>query len=539
MEMADPVTKLHYAPNSNVVNGVYAPGADGFNLADISSAAEAETLPAGVLGLVWLGDTSGVTPSFMSTVNAAVGDPKVYGFFLADEPGPDVSAANLKAEADYIHSVDPGAITFITLYNNGTPTNPSYSFNSANTDIDLFGLDPYPVRPWFTNGVDYSVIGDAVNAAEAEGIPQSALVPVYQAFGGGQYTSYTLPTPAQEQTILSTWGQYLPNPAFDMAYSWGIQDGDTALVDDPSLQAVLAAHNAGTGTPPPPADVLTSQATTIDATAGQTFLGTVATFTDSNASIPASGLTATINWGDGTATTAGVVTGGNGSFTVAGSHTYSTAGSDSVAVALTENPPNTATATAESTANVSSPPPPPPPPNDTTMTATSNGVTANVPVITSDSSGTDVGSGLVSQTVSSGVDTFSFTNITSETVHVGSGNVSMRFLSPGALTLTGGSGTDNISANSGKNAFTAGTGTLDVTGGSGRDSYVFHSGDDLLKIEDFSKQRDSLTVDKSLQGAFQETSDGHGGVMLTFGTSGQGVDLVGVSYLAKSTIHFV
>ena len=235
--MADLVTKLHYAPNSNVVNGVYAPGADGFNLADISSAAEAETLQAGVLGLVWLGDTSGVTPSFMSTVNAAVGDPKVYGFFLADEPGPDVSAANLKAEADYIHSVDPRAITFITLYNNGTPTNPSYSFNSANTDIDLFGLDPYPVRPWFTNGVDYSVIGDAVNAAEAEGIPQSALVPVYQAFGGGQYTSYTLPTPAQEQTILSTWGQYLPKPAFDMAYSWGIQDGDTALVDDPSLQA--------------------------------------------------------------------------------------------------------------------------------------------------------------------------------------------------------------------------------------------------------------------------------------------------------------
>jgi hypothetical protein len=535
--MADAVTKLHYAPNSNVVNGVYAPGVDGFNLADVSSAAEADTLPAGVLGLVWLGDTSGVTPSFVSTVNAAIGDPKVYGFFLADEPGPDVSAANLKAEADYIHSVDPGAVTFITLYNNGTPTNPSYSFNAANTDIDLFGLDPYPVRPWFTNGVDYSVIGDAVNAAEAEGIPQNALVPVYQAFGGGQYTSYTLPAVAQEQTILSTWGQYLPNPAFDMAYSWGVQDGDTALVDDPSLQAVLAAHNAGTGTLPPPSDVLTPQASTINATLGQSFSGIVATFTDSNTSILAGGLTATINWGDGTATTAGVVTGGNGVFTVDGSHTYSSAGSDTVAVTLTEDSPNTATATANSTVNVSSPPPSPP--SGTTMMATSNGVTATVPVITSGFSSTEIGSGFVSQTVSSSEDIFSFTNITSETVNVGSGTVSMRFLSPGALTLTGGSGTDTISANSGKNTFTAGSGTLDVTGGSGQDSYVFHSGDGVFKIEDFSKHHDSLTVDKSLQAAFQETSDGHGGIILTFGTSGQGVDLVGVSYLAKSMIHFV
>jgi len=50
---------------------------------------------------------------------------------------------------DYIHSVDPGVKTFITLENNGTPTNPSYSFKPANTDIDLFGLDPYPIRPQF------------------------------------------------------------------------------------------------------------------------------------------------------------------------------------------------------------------------------------------------------------------------------------------------------------------------------------------------------------------------------------------------------
>ncbi len=304
----------------------------------------------------------------------------------------------------------------------------------------------------------------------------------------------------------------------------------------PGLQAVFAAHNAGSGSPPPP-DVLTPQATTISATADQSFSGTVATFTDSNTSIPASGLTATINWGDGTAATTGVVSGSNGSFTVTGSHTYSAGGTDTVAVTLTENSPGTATATADSTADVSSPPPPPP---NVTMTATDrNGTTGNVPVITSGSSQTTVGIGTVSQTVASGVDRVSFSNITSETLQLGSGTVDMSFISPRALVVTGGSGTDTIVASSGSNKFTAGTGTLDVTGGSGNAAYFFHAGDGLLKIEDFSSRRDSITVDKSLQGSLQQTSDGHGGVLLELGPAGQGIDLVGVTSFSVSRIHFV
>jgi hypothetical protein len=528
-----PATKLHYAPNSNFDGTTYAPGADGFNLADVSSLSEVDSLPNGVEGLVWLGDTSGATASFEAAVDQYIGNPNVYGFYLADEPGPDVSAADLKAESDYIHSVDPGAKTFIVLENNGTPTDPSYSFNPANTDIDLFGLDPYPIRPASEGGVNYSVIGDAVSAAEAEGIPRSAIVPVYQAFGAtsGPYASWTLPTAAQEETILSTWAEYTPTPAFDYAYSWGTQDGDTAISDDPALQAVFAAHNAASSDPP---DVLTPYATTITATAGQSLSSTVATFTDSNPSIAASGLTATIDWGDGT-TSAGTVTGSDGSFAVTGSHTYSVAGSDTVAVTLSEDPPGTASATADSTATVASPES-----IDPIMTATDrSGITANVPVITSNSLPTHVGEGMVYQLVSSGVDRVWFAKITSETLQFGTGPGNMDFFSPGTLIATGGAGADTISANSGNNTFIAGTGTLTVTGGSGNDSYVFHAGDGLLTIEDFSLTRDSLTVDKSLQGAFQETPDGSGGVMLTFGTADQGIHLVGVPSLAESAIHFV
>jgi len=52
--ISDPISNLHCAPNGNIVNGQYAPGADGFNLADVSSVSALNALPAGVKRLVWL-----------------------------------------------------------------------------------------------------------------------------------------------------------------------------------------------------------------------------------------------------------------------------------------------------------------------------------------------------------------------------------------------------------------------------------------------------------------------------------------------------
>jgi len=80
----------------------------------------------------------------------------------------------------------------------------------------------------------------------------------------------------------------------------------------------------------------------------------VAVFTDTNTAGVASDFTATIDWGDGT-TTAGTVSGGGGTFTVSGTHTYATSGTFNVVVTLTDDPPGTATATTTSTANVSAP----------------------------------------------------------------------------------------------------------------------------------------------------------------------------------------
>ena len=163
--MSDPITNLHYAANGNIVNGQYTPGADGFNLADVSSVSALNALPAGVKGLVWLGMGSGATASFQAAVSQYIGNPNLYGFYLVDEPDPSqVSAANLMAESDWIHANVPGAKTFIVLQNMGTDSNPVFNYNPANTHIDLFGLDPYPIQTQFPGGTDYSAIPTAVAA---------------------------------------------------------------------------------------------------------------------------------------------------------------------------------------------------------------------------------------------------------------------------------------------------------------------------------------------------------------------------------------
>jgi hypothetical protein len=103
-------------------------------------------------------------------------------------------------------------------------------------------------------------------------------------------------------------------------------------------------------------DGLTGQPVTIDAIENTPFSGVVASFSNSDSLTAASDFTAMIDWGDG-ATSAGTVSGGNGTFTVSGSHTYATAGALPVAVTLTDDAPGSATASATSSALVVSPAP--------------------------------------------------------------------------------------------------------------------------------------------------------------------------------------
>jgi len=256
-----PVTAWHYAPNGNFdSSGTYTPATDGFNVADVTDLSTVNSLPSGDKGLVWVGQCGGATTTFTSAISPFIGNPKVLGFYLMDEPDPDPAGvygpycpqANLKAESDWIHANDPGAKTCHHPAEHGQshrpPTSPLAAVTTRPTPTSIcMGMIPYPCRSGYygTNGdCDYSRIGASVNAVIASGVPLADIVPVYQAFGGGGYLTYVLPSAAQETQLLATWAGLTPSPVFDYAYSWGSQNNDTALAQSPQLQSVFGLHNA-------------------------------------------------------------------------------------------------------------------------------------------------------------------------------------------------------------------------------------------------------------------------------------------------------
>jgi len=253
-------TELHHAPNRNFdARGNYLPGKVGFNVADVSTAKQLNSLPNGVKALVWVGQCGGVDELFLKTVQPFIGSSKLLGFFLMDDPDPTgryyplCTADNLRAESDWIHANVPGAKTFIVLMKLSSSKAPSFinTYNPANSHVDLFGIDPYPCRTELKD-CDYDMIDRYVAAAEAWGIPRSVMVPVYQTFGGGNWRDdgggrYILPNVSQMRQILDRWGTLAPTPVFDFAYSWGSQNADQALEGSSDLQAVFSHHNNASG----------------------------------------------------------------------------------------------------------------------------------------------------------------------------------------------------------------------------------------------------------------------------------------------------
>jgi hypothetical protein len=86
----------------------------------------------------------------------------------------------------------------------------------------------------------------------------------------------------------------------------------------------------------PQDESITASGTTFTATEGASFAGTVATFADPDTAATAAEYAATIDWGDGSATTSGVITGGAGSFNVSGTHTYTEEGGYRVTVTISD-----------------------------------------------------------------------------------------------------------------------------------------------------------------------------------------------------------
>jgi hypothetical protein len=266
-----PAATLHYAVN--VGSDVAQAAALGFTMFDVSGSTSnpsgvnqaVNALPAGSMALIWAGslDTTsclaGFTlAQFQAQVDALKDNPRVFGYYVADEPHPGncaTAASDIKARADYIHANAPGQKAFIVVLDgsNQCGTNLGCEYNAlapANTDVDYVGLDPYPCH-YDTSGnpvpCDLSKITQRVSSAESNGVPVADIVPVFQAFGqlGLTQPYYRMPTADELSSMLSLWATLVPSPPFDYFYTFGAQatSAPQAIINSPSIQPVVAAHN--------------------------------------------------------------------------------------------------------------------------------------------------------------------------------------------------------------------------------------------------------------------------------------------------------
>jgi len=252
----------HFAVNENFDGaGRFAPLAYGFNIADVSSAESLNGLPDGVLGLMWVGQCGGADGPFRALVESVIHHPKLFGFYLMDDPDPSgrwrprCRGEDLRAEVDWIHARRANAVTFIALMNVGDDAAPAFdpALRPENSHVDLFGVAPYPCRRNWQE-CDFAMIGHFVEAARRVGIPDSSVVPIYQTFGGGAWSAagggYRLPEAWELRRIVEIWSKLISTPVFDYAYSWGSQRSDMALGTSAPLLEVLGQHNGATRDPP-------------------------------------------------------------------------------------------------------------------------------------------------------------------------------------------------------------------------------------------------------------------------------------------------
>ena len=158
-------------------------------------------------------------------------------------------------------------------------------------------------------------------------------VPITLAYSGG---SSEIATPANLAATtaggVATFGGLVPNTTgMDFSFSVGADGDGLEVVSGTTLTQTSSLFNVYSPTP-----TVTTNA--ISAAAGTLFSGQVATFSYLTNTSSLSDFTATIDWGDGTAVSAGTVTqpGGAGApYAVSGSHTYAAGGSYTFTVTVT------------------------------------------------------------------------------------------------------------------------------------------------------------------------------------------------------------
>lgn len=233
----------------------------GYDLVDVKpDGALVAGVPAGMRAMLWVGNfTCGDFDldfeGFKRAVQRFGRDPRVYGWYLSDEPNPGECPGitkEIRRRAEYLRRHAPGQISFISLTD--WPMEP---LAPSRVGVDLVGLDPYPCKgsAETREHCDIGAIDRMVRMADAAGIPRGKVAPVLQTFGQSCSKGdkqYWMPTQDQFRKILARWDRLTPNPPLEISYSWGRQEewacptlADAHGGDHPDLQSIIKARNNG------------------------------------------------------------------------------------------------------------------------------------------------------------------------------------------------------------------------------------------------------------------------------------------------------
>jgi Fibronectin type III domain len=185
---------------------------------------------------------------------------------------------------------------------------------------------------------------------------------LFQPVEGQQFSEVVgAAAPREGTTPTINWGDGTSPSPGKVAANTGQLTGTHTYTNEGTYHASFTYTNSDGFPETRPFDVkvqdapLTASGVPVSATAGTAFKATVATFTHAKPAGAASDYTATINWGDGSSSTAGTISAAaGGGFEVKGSHTYAAAGKYTTSVTI--NDVGGAKASATSSANVIGPP---------------------------------------------------------------------------------------------------------------------------------------------------------------------------------------
>lgn len=216
----------------------------GFNLVDLGPYRSLiDALPAGERALVWLGGYSPARCALVTTdtqvrqqVAALAGDPKVAGYYLADEADDAVPAhgghcphvaAQISARTQLVHRMAPGTFTYEVV------TEPS-NFTAFARATDVLGTDPYPCIAG--RQCDWSLIPRYIAALDAAHVARYWAV--LQAFS---YQKWRSPTPGELASMIHQWqhSRWQGEQVFAWHYAGWSLEGHRGLL------AVFTTLNSG------------------------------------------------------------------------------------------------------------------------------------------------------------------------------------------------------------------------------------------------------------------------------------------------------